>query len=144
MFYVYTMEEVNRPHISCKHLKVSVMDFSPHLSLTVCFHDQKKPHIPLSIYINPNDFEVQFVFWIGWLETFFTRIIWRTHTHTHTHEDLGVVLECSVQFSCSVVSDSLQPHELQHARPPCPSPTPRVYLNSCPLSQWCHPTHLIL
>ena len=46
----------------------------------------------------------------------------------------------SVQFSCSVVSDSLQPHGLQHTRPPCPSPTPRAYSNSCPLSQWCHPT----
>ena len=46
----------------------------------------------------------------------------------------------SVQFSCSVVSDSLQPHGLQHARPPCPSPTPRVYSNSCPLSRWYHPT----
>ena len=39
----------------------------------------------------------------------------------------------SVQFSCSVVSDSLQPHELQHARPPCPSPTPRIHPNPCPL-----------
>ena len=46
----------------------------------------------------------------------------------------------SVQFSHSVVSDSLQPHEPQHARPPCPTPTPGVYPNSCPLSQWCHPT----
>ena len=46
----------------------------------------------------------------------------------------------SVQFSHSVMSNSLWPHELQHARPPCPSPTPRVYSNSCPLSQWCHPT----
>ena len=46
----------------------------------------------------------------------------------------------SVQFSCSVMSDSLRPHEPQHARPPCPSPTPGVYPNSCPLSQWCHPT----
>ena len=46
----------------------------------------------------------------------------------------------SVQFSCSVVSDSLQPHGLQHARSPCPSPTTGVYSNSCPLSQWCHPT----
>ena len=46
----------------------------------------------------------------------------------------------SVQFSHSVVSDSLQPHEPQHARPSCPSPTPRVYWNSCPLSRWCHPT----
>ena len=45
----------------------------------------------------------------------------------------------SIQFSCSVVSDSLQPHESQHARPPCPSPTPRVYSNSSPSSWWCHP-----
>ena len=45
-----------------------------------------------------------------------------------------------VQFSHSVVSDSLRPHELQHTRPPCPSPTPRVYPNPCPLSQWYHPT----
>ena len=43
----------------------------------------------------------------------------------------------SVQFSHLVMSDSLQPHELQHARPPCPSPTPRVY--SCPSSRWCYP-----
>ena len=46
----------------------------------------------------------------------------------------------SVQFSCSVMSDSLWPHELQHARPPCPSPTPGVYPNSCASSRWCHPT----
>ena len=46
----------------------------------------------------------------------------------------------SVQFSRSVLSDSLWLHELQHARPPCPSPTPGVYSNSCPLSRWCHPT----
>ena len=45
----------------------------------------------------------------------------------------------SVQFRHSVVSESLWPHESQHARPPCPSPTPRVHSNSCPLSQWCHP-----
>ena len=44
----------------------------------------------------------------------------------------------SVQFSRSVVSDSLWPHESQHARPPCPSPTPRVHSDSCPSSQWCH------
>ena len=46
----------------------------------------------------------------------------------------------SVQFSHSVIFDSLGPHELQHARPPCPSPAPRVYPNSCPSSRWCHPT----
>ena len=45
----------------------------------------------------------------------------------------------SVQFSHSVVSDSLQPHESQHARPSCPSPTPGGYPNSCPSSWWCHP-----
>ena len=45
----------------------------------------------------------------------------------------------SVHFSRSVVSDSLWPHELQHARPPCPSPTPEACSNSCPSCQWCHP-----
>ena len=49
-------------------------------------------------------------------------------------------VNCSVQFNRSVMSNSFQPHELQHARLPCPSPTPRVYSNSCPSSQWCHPT----
>ena len=46
----------------------------------------------------------------------------------------------SVQFSHIVMSDSLQPHGLQHARLPCPSPTPRAWSNSCPSSRWCHPT----
>ena len=46
----------------------------------------------------------------------------------------------SVQFSCSIVSASLLLHGLQYTRPPCPSPTPRVHSNSCPLSRWCHPT----
>ena len=45
----------------------------------------------------------------------------------------------SVQFSCSVVSNSLQPHELQHARPPCPSPSPGVHSDLHPSSHWCHP-----
>ena len=55
-----------------------------------------------------------------------------THTHTHTH--------IYVQFSHSVMSNSSKPHELQHMRPPCPSPTPGVHPTSCPLSWWCHPT----
>ena len=46
----------------------------------------------------------------------------------------------SLQFSHSVMSNPLQPHGLQHARPPCPSPTPRAYSDSWPLSWWCHPT----
>ena len=48
----------------------------------------------------------------------------------------------TVQFSHSAMYHSLRPHRLQHTRPPCPSPTPRVYSNSCPLSWWCHPTIL--
>ena len=50
------------------------------------------------------------------------------------------LIEGISQFSRSVVSNSLPPHGLQHARPPCPSPTPRVYSNPCPLCRWCHPT----
>ena len=62
--------------------------------------------------------------------------------HLHLNEGGRAIkkqVHSSVQFSCSVVSDSLQPRELQHARPPCPSPTPGVHPNPCPLSQWCHP-----
>ena len=89
----------------------------------------------------------------------------RIHTHTHRqnfnksdlkniiyikllrhkprHLDTAVVIAVvqwlsSVQFSRSVVSDSLRPHKSQHARPPCPSPTPGVHSDSCPSSQWCH------
>ena len=53
-------------------------------------------------------------------------------------------ISCSVQFSRSVMSKSLRPHGLQHTRLPCPSPTPRAYSNSCPLSQWCQSNNLIL
>ena len=54
-------------------------------------------------------------------------------------EEPGSYSLSSVQFSRSVISNSLRPHESQHARPPCPSPTPRVHSDSCPSSQWCHP-----
>ena len=50
----------------------------------------------------------------------------------------------SVEFNRSVLSNSLRPHRLQHVRPPCPSPTPRVYSDSCSLSLWCHPSHPLL
>ena len=53
---------------------------------------------------------------------------------------ISLIMSVSVQFSHSVVSNSLRPHERQHARPHCPSPTPGLYPNSCPLSRWCHPT----
>ena len=52
------------------------------------------------------------------------------------------IVGSSVQFSCLVMSDSLRPHGLQQTRPPCPSPAPGTYSNSCPLSQWYHPTIL--
>ena len=58
---------------------------------------------------------------------------------TQTASTAGIMTLQFSQFSHSVMSDSLQPHELQHARPPCLSPTPGVYPNSCPLSQWYHP-----
>ena len=60
--------------------------------------------------------------------------------HHEYWNGLPFMFEVSVQFSCSVVPYYLQPQGLQHARPPCLSPTPGVYSNSCPLSWWCHPT----
>ena len=72
--------------------------------------------------------------------------VWSGHSyktnssHDNPYKSLWQVQFSSVQFSHSVVSNSLWLHGLQHARPPCPSPTPRDYSNSCPLSQWCHPT----
>ena len=79
-----------------------------------------------------------------WLEIksyffFFEKEYSRQWQRLHGHA-YGCLFNSSVQFSHSVVSDSLWPQEPQHARPPCPSPTPRVCSNSCPLCQWCHPT----
>ena len=68
-------------------------------------------------------------------------ILWNlAHWNIPLHIKVSVQTFVSVQFSCSVLSDSLQPRGLQYARLPCPSPTPRAYLNSCPSSWWCHPT----
>ena len=61
------------------------------------------------------------------------------HWHGYPRTPQIPVKFTSVQFSCSVMSDSLRPHESQHARPPCPSPTPGVYPNSRALSRWYHP-----
>ena len=71
--------------------------------------------------------------------------LYRRHTRRKRFTKINPKLKKMVigpsvsQFSCTVVSDSLWPHELQYARPPRPSPTPRVHPNSCPLSQWYHP-----
>ena len=69
-------------------------------------------------------------------------IHWRNSPSSESETDchyIMYILFRSDQISCSVLSDSLQPHESQHARPPCPSPTPGVHSDSRPPSQWCHP-----
>ena len=74
---------------------------------------------------------------------FTTSTTWEAHGEPRPCQMLWAwifSLRTSVQFSVSVVSDSLWPHGLWHARPPCLSPTPGVYSNSCPSSWWCHPT----
>ena len=82
---------------------------------------------------------LRYLFWVS----FFT-LIWESVYYFYVLKlkaISSIMLQShhSVQFSHSVVSYSLWPHESQHARPPCPSPTPRVYSNSCPSSRWCHP-----
>ena len=72
--------------------------------------------------------------WVLWSFNLFLSNRWRKV------EKVNWYCSGSVQFSHSIVADSLWPHGLDHARLPCPSPTPGVYSNSCPLSQWCHPT----
>ena len=73
------------------------------------------------------------------LEKGWTRLKWLSFPQLWIQKSTVCEKE-SVQFSRSVVSDSLRPYEPQHARPPCPSPTPRVHANPCPSSRWCHPT----
>ena len=68
-----------------------------------------------------------------------THVPWCPHLVLDMDMELEQLHWGCIQFSCLVMSDSLQPHGLQHARLPCPSPTPEAYSNSCPLSQWYHP-----
>ena len=77
-----------------------------------------------------------FSFWLTSLSMITSRSI---HATADGIISCFLVVYVSVQFSHSVVSNSLWPHGLQHSRPPCPSPTPGVYSNSCPSSRWCHP-----
>ena len=74
-----------------------------------------------------------------WVSKELGRVLLEGSNVIHILINSFVYLFSSVQFSCSVVSDSLWLHEPQHIRPPCLSPTPGVYPNPCPLSQWCHP-----
>ena len=85
------------------------------------------------------------LFWLYWimlLQTYVYKLLCWYMSSVLLHIDLGMELLGQVQFSCSVMFDSLWPHGLQHARLPCPSPTPRAYSNMCLLSLWCHqPSH---
>ena len=83
------------------------------------------------VFLGKNVYSGDFPFLIGFFVCFFG---------IYLYEFLYILILSSVQFSCSVVSDSLRPNELQHARPPCLSPTPGVYSNPCPSSRWYHPT----
>ena len=82
-------------------------------------------------------------FWASVLPMYKQELDWADRSSNLLSSNLKVfalALCLSLQFSCSVMSNSLWPHGLQHTRLPCPSPTPRDYSNSCPSSQWYHPT----
>ena len=87
------------------------------------------------------EIKMSIIFCIHTLKNIHTFLTWHgKHFPMFPHSLQNNFIFSSVQFSLSVMSDSLPPHEPQHARPPCPSPTPGVHPNPCPLSRWCHPT----
>ena len=111
-----------------------------YLSKVENLHTQKNSHanVYCSFIHDDQNFEVTKMFFSRWTDKLIgvqpdNRILF-------SDEKKWVVKTCSVQFSCSVMSNSLQPRGLQHFRLPCPSPTPRACSNSCPSSWWCHPT----
>ena len=82
------------------------------------------------------------LFWLYWimlLQTYVYKLLCWYMSSVLLHIDLGMELLGQVQFSCSVMSWLFATHESQHTRPPCPSPTPGVHPNPCPLCRWCHP-----
>ena len=97
-----------------------------------CFKQQDQQLWDLRILGAKNSWVPDMTEWLNWLtETFRSEAF---------QNPVPPFPPLSVQFICSVVSGSLWPHGLQHSRLPCPSPTPGVYSNSCPLSRWCYPT----
>ena len=87
------------------------------------------------------EIKMSIIFCIHTLKNILTFLTWHgKHFPMFPHSLQNNFIFSSVQFSLSVVSDSLWPHEPQHARPPCPSPTSGVHPNPCPLSRWCHTT----
>ena len=100
-------------------------------------HNVTKPCMgerSIQLQDRPMDWSIRSVYWYGF--RFYT--VSKMNFYNYLEKVINIYF-CSFQFSCSVVSDSLWPHESQHARPPCPSPTPRVHPNSCASSRWCHP-----
>ena len=95
-------------------------------------------HVPLLCFFYLND--CWFLKYCKYL--FLVTCVLKISVISYPEKILFSLIWTSVQFSRSVVSDSLQPHELQHASPPCPSPSPRVHSDSRPSSQWCHPAIL--
>ena len=86
----------------------------------------------------PDPSEFPMFCWSSWLEQYHPDLCLPVHRASSPHGFLSSLCLSSVLFSHSIMSDSLRPHGLQHARPSCPSPTPGVYSNSCPSSRWCH------
>ena len=89
-----------------------------------------------AIVISPIRFSAFQISWVYFFKTTYPLILSSVRFGVSTRT---LTMNITFQFSCSVMSYSLQPHESQHTRPPCPSPTPRVYSNSCSSSRWCHP-----
>ena len=107
--------------------------FRPMIHLDLTFVSKERVHVLVWMYVFMSLFFYSFIHLCIWL-----KIVWALLIK------MIILSHCpswylSVQFSCSVVSNSLWPHEPQHARPPCPSPSPRVHLNPCPLCRWCLP-----
>ena len=126
MFFMYYLCEKYKP-IAVQYYRANHVSWVPGLTLldleTNWTHSRNRTH------------------------SFVGKLLWNiaVTTQLFTYSDIALVFSnrietfSSVQFSRLVVSDSLWPHESQHARPPCPSPAPRVYSNWCPSSWWCHP-----
>ena len=153
-----TMLEINsfNPSFLYLHVVLSEMPFALKVPIFSCFN--YKNYFPLSPYkilkikILPkytSDVNIFLLklsnvvnrwFSLGALWTSCRKDLDNIHLPVSTAKQNVLHVFSSVQFSHSVVSNSLWPHGLQHTKPPCPSPTPGVYSNSCPSSQWCHLT----
>ena len=100
-------------------------------------HNVTKPCMgerSIQLQDRPMDLSIRSVYWYG----FRFYIVSKMNFYNYLEKIINIYFR-SFQFSHSVMSDSLRPHESQHPRPPCPSPTPRVHPNSCASSRWCHP-----